>query len=1590
MAKRKFNVKFFILFSSITITTFLLLGGFYYYQIVLAPERNFNKGNDFMASGNFDKAATSYGRSVSKKPNNLIYLDALKNALLKVVPKSASDASEHYNKLISVLTARTRAASTDSKVWIDVMEAMRDRAELYNSDMAWREFSTSAQQMENALPPNDSARSLAKFWKVLGLNGRYTSLPPDEREILDKDLAESVKLLPNDERAWIAYLDYLLLKADMLERGNQRVLSKETLRQFDAAVVECKRLNPQGVAAPLAIAQRLIQMKLENEVQVSKADLDAAFKTILDVSPRILADRKLTLSAASVLFMGKSFETTNQAMELLQDHLKAFPNDAVTQRIYLNIARSISSGIGRDIANEVFTQANLPTSIESVSQQGAREAAADLLYTLAFEDWRRATEEKDKKEKLAIVLEMRDRVVKFFSSQALLLMVEDIEARTALAEGKSSESAIRFEALLKKIPDPAQEMYFYAGYANILRNQPGTALGLVSRGLERYPNFPPLLNLSARLNGGMGRYDEARKALQKMLELNPDDKDAKATLAIIGDGKKSDIEVAAGLESNAMSTAVSKAERLMMKQDYDGAITLLAKEFAENPKAIRVLEALCQINIVKNDIPAAQVFIEKGLALEPKNGYFLQMKAITSNKDPIDRILASVSAMYPDPKEQAIPMYQGLSSAMFKMRQAMAQLEAEQIDALMKDQFQRCEKLLGPALDAALAADPKNLAVLEIAATDASDRKDYAAFEKYVALIAGTGDLGLAATIQSRNLVLQDKLPEALAVLQDARKKGDENPIMLRQLGMLYERTGNIELALELIRESYDRRPNDVTTGRTFAELLQRSGERQKALQILQQLSRSNPEDTDLLLSWLELEGQIGDRSGAFALRKRLYKERPSLAKNSIELARMLLETPSDPNLMLDNKGAQKFTQQDLLNSSSPKIQQALATAAKANLDSGFEIVKFLQEAAPADTSLSLMHARALKKYGKVKDGEDAIRKDIAKLPADKSLELWIGLGVYLDEADQPEQARIAFDEARKQQNSENPVADVRISDYWFSIGQWQNARDVLEPVSKLKKRMLPTEWMRLSEICSRLRDYDAAEQYLAKASVEGTPKETLVTVELLRATNFQGRAELAIIKGEIAKSEADLAQAHSALNRATVMMPNSAQAWVSLSDFERRMYQRTHDPKYIVAADEAANRATDISMGYWPGIQNKQRVLLEQEKLLEAIVLVDKFLSIAPQNSEARQNLIGLYIRSNNIQRAVELAQQGANMNPRDSVWQTTIGSLNLQRKDFDKATEAFDAAFVIQPEINQMLDSVNQRIRGDKKDWQAVVKMIRANMKLVTGSPKAQTLLSVALVNSGQREAGLASLGTNYKLIRDGITAGSLNPDEWGMWYAGLGQCFDKKPEESEVFVTALVGKAGLDFWDCNGLSALYAAVGDSGTAKSIEWMERGVNVAKASTALDAKNLQAMGLLQIGNMYYKQKDFVKATLLFEQAVALVPDNPGALNNAAYLIANSGANLPRAVELARKCVELNPNVDDFQDTLGFALLKDGKPADALEPLQKAIVMTQKPGSMIHLAQAFIELKRFADAKGYLEKAKTKSPTEDQIAEIKALELKLN
>ena len=229
-------------------------------------------------------------------------------------------------------------------------------------------------------------------------------------------------------------------------------------------------------------------------------------------------------------------------------------------------------------------------------------------------------------------------------------------------------------------------------------------------------------------------------------------------------------------------------------------------------------------------------------------------------------------------------------------------------------------------------------------------------------------------SIQSRILVEQEKFKEAITLLQTARQNGEQSPIMLRQLGMLMQKEGDMEAALELIRESYDRRPTDVITARIYAQFLEQTGDRKKALQILQQVTVMNPEDRDLLLSVIDLESDVGDRTKAFAMRKQLYKQNPAMSKNSLALAKMLLDTPGDPNMMMDSVGKRKFTDQELNEANTAKMQQALRLATSANVAEGLEILKFLQETAPNDAVLSLMNARAIKKYKSVKEGEAALR----------------------------------------------------------------------------------------------------------------------------------------------------------------------------------------------------------------------------------------------------------------------------------------------------------------------------------------------------------------------------------------------------------------------------------------------------------------------------------------------------------------------------------------------------------------------------------------------------------------------------------------
>ncbi|NBV65044.1 MAG: hypothetical protein EBR71_11405, partial [Planctomycetes bacterium] len=601
-----------------------------------------------------------------------------------------------------------------------------------------------------------------------------------------------------------------------------------------------------------------------------------------------------------------------------------------------------------------------------------------------------------------------------------------------------------------------------------------------------------------------------------------------------------------------------------------------------------------------------------------------------------DRAIEVVRLQYPDPKLAAIYKYLTLADLQDRLKEMLARPGLAEADAAMfKKSQERTTSALPEALEAALKAAPGEEMVLERATISAVNQSDWNAIERFAASAESSGERALAATLRSRSLLAQNKVDASMQALLDAEKAGERTPTLLRQISLMYERSGKLDEAKEAMQAAYERRPNDVVTARLYAQLLDRGGERTRALEILRELSRANPTNRDVMNAWLGIESEVGDRTGAVAMRRRLFKDMPGFRENSMALARTLLNSPADLELMIDGDGKRKFSNDQLQAMTPLKRQQELQAAAQANLSLGLEIVELLQSADPTDASLALMKARAKARYGKVKDGEDSLRADIAKAGAGNSKLLWVSLGAFQAEMGRPELAVEAFNEARKQQDPALRDVDIQIADFWFSRQQWSRAREALEPVMEVVtgERQAGLA-LRLAEICQNLRDYEASEKYADLA--EKVLAKTNPTIEMLRAASLIGRGENALIAGDATKAVEAFNKSIQTYRKAADLAPNNYIAWSGLADAQRGMYLRTRDPAMLASAEASADKALALLSTYMPALRVKKDLLLDRNDLPAAVALMEGYLRSSPQSEEARRLLIGLLVRSGNPVRAI------------------------------------------------------------------------------------------------------------------------------------------------------------------------------------------------------------------------------------------------------------------------------------------------------------------------------------------------------------------
>jgi tetratricopeptide (TPR) repeat protein len=104
----------------------------------------------------------------------------------------------------------------------------------------------------------------------------------------------------------------------------------------------------------------------------------------------------------------------------------------------------------------------------------------------------------------------------------------------------------------------------------------------------------------------------------------------------------------------------------------------------------------------------------------------------------------------------------------------------------------------------------------------------------------------------------------------------------------------------------------------------------------------------------------------------------------------------------------------------------------------------------------------------------------------------------------------------------------------------------------------------------------------------------------------------------------------------------------------------------------------------------------------------------------------------------------------------------------------------------------------------------------------------------------------------------------------------------------------------------------------------------------AVEARPEVAGLYLVLGSLYEGKGDMEHAIEQYDKAVKLDPNLAAAKNNLAYLLAEKGQDLNRALDLAQEAKAGLPDNASAADTLGWVLYKKGAPAAAVGYLREA------------------------------------------------------
>lgn len=407
-------------------------------------------------------------------------------------------------------------------------------------------------------------------------------------------------------------------------------------------------------------------------------------------------------------------------------------------------------------------------------------------------------------------------------------------------------------------------------------------------------------------------------------------------------------------------------------------------------------------------------------------------------------------------------------------------------------------------------------------------------------------------------------------------------------------------------------------------------------------------------------------------------------------------------------------------------------------------------------------------------------------------------------------------------------------------------------------------------------------------------------------------------------------------------------------------------------------------------------------EQIQSAINDLQTVATKTPDNVVVKYNLGRAHLAKRNLPAARTQFEDAVKLQPEYLAARVALADVLTQQKEYAKAIQATQEVFVYDP------NNVPARLlRSRALIAQGDLKQARAELQKTTSQhpniPEAKLQLATLDLSERNFKAAEGSFRQIYSTSQDpraflGLVDSLVAQNQVPAAMKTLRDELEKNPKRLDYRAT--LGNLALMTKDTNTAVTEFKKVLESAPKSADTWIrlseayriggDINQTIASLKKAQEAAPNDARPALQLALIYDTSGQKGQAKPMYEQALRLNPTHPVALNNLAFILADSGQDLDQALTMAQKAKQQFPKDVNISDTLGWIYIKKNLPDSAIN-IYKDLVAQQPTRATFryHFGMALVQKGDKATAKKELEAALRSKPLKDEEERIRELINKL-